>query len=263
MLTLISPVAPGLRSRVAALLLGAALAGSAYAQPAAVLDKGNFIIYQNDKPMGAETFVYALTHDSLTVQSRGYLVIPSDRGEVRYEKGVDMILDRYDYGLRSYQSNYEYGGHKIVRGISVSDTALTLFRELDERGEGNGITRPPGRFYVIDARVFTLMDLICRSLRDKQFVTRPITLLILADPDTVVAATATDDGPETMRWGAKAVVARKLVIEHAGLKFHTWVSPQGQMLRLTEPESGLRVEREAPAVKPRAKTPPPTPKPGG
>jgi hypothetical protein len=254
----------GLAALGAALLLGAALvpAQPACAQPAALLDKGNFIIYQNDKAVGAETFMYAQTRDSLTVQSRGYLVATSDQGEVRFTKAMDMILDRFDYGLRSYLSRYEYGNHSIVRGITMGDTVVTLFRELDEHGEGNAVVRPPGRFYVIDPRVFTLMDLICRSLQDKQFSTRPLTLLVLADPDTFVSATAARTTSETIRWGARPVVVRKLVIEQAGLKFTAFVSSEGHMLRLIEPQSGLRVEREAPAVKPRKATPP-TPKPGG
>jgi hypothetical protein len=75
----------------------------------------------------------------------------------------------------------------------------------------------------------------------------------------VIEATATDLGSDTIRWGARPIQARKLEIGDEHMKFIAWAAPGGRMLRLAEPVSGLRVEREPAAVKSRA----PKPKPGG
>ena len=72
-------------------------------------------------------------------------------------------------------------------------------------------------------------------------------------------------GSETIRWGGRPVVARKVkLIADSQTTFTLWVGPQGQLLRLSEPLGGLRAERDPPPVKRRPPTPKPNePKPGG
>ena len=66
---------------------------------------------------------------------------------------------------------------------------------------------------------------------------------------------------ETIRWGAKPVVTKKLrLIADDQITFTLWIGPQGHLLRLSEPLGGLRADRDAPAIKRPA---PPKPKPGG
>jgi len=120
---------------------------------------------------------------------------------------------------------------------------------------------PPGRVFVVDPKVFICFDLICRSLHGKVFEHRPLTLFVLGARDSVVEATATDLGGETIRWGERPILARKMSIGDAQTTFVAWAAPRGNLLRLEETASGLRVERSPPAVKRPA--PKPKPKPGG
>ena len=96
------------------------------------------------------------------------------------------------------------------------------------------------------------------------FTTRPLNVLTFGQRDTVVEAQVTDLGTETIRWAARPVVARKLEFRQGPTLFQAWVDPRGRMLRLEHVPSGLRVDRDPPAVKKRASpTPAPAPKPGG
>jgi hypothetical protein len=114
----------------------------------------------------------------------------------------------------------------------------------------------------MDSGLYTLIDLVCLNQRGKTFTSRPISVLTLsaATGDTVIEATLTDLGNETIRWASRSVTARKLEIKDRGVAFVVWLNPSSKLLRLTHEESGLRVERDAPAVK---KRPAASPKPGG
>ena len=96
---------------------------------------------------------------------------------------------------------------------------------------------------------FVLFDVICRNLHEQSFEKRPVTVVVLGSRDTVLEATVTDLGADSIRWGARPVAARKLSISDRRTEFSVWVSPAGRMLRLTQPEAGLRVERDAPPVR--------------
>jgi hypothetical protein len=238
-------------------LLGLALlAPAATGAPGKEIDKGSFIVYSQGKVVGAESFSIVVRGDSLSVSSQAYQTFRTDQGEESIDKRMVLLADGSDYGLRMYQSNQKFRGRELVRAIVMGDTAFTLYREMDGAGEGDRRVLPPGRIFVLDSQLFSLFDLICLSLRERTFETWPISLVTLGERDSVLEATATHLGHETIRWSSKPVKARKLQISDGGTVFLVWADPAGRMLRLVHEPSELRVERDAQAVKPRR---PPTP----
>jgi hypothetical protein len=169
------------------------------------------------------------------------------------------MVSRTDYSLRDYSSTRSFLGTITKRGLALADTHYVAYREDAQGGVGESRVLPPGRLYVMDSQLVTLFDVICRSFHAKSFESRPLNLLALGPRDTLLEARAVVLPNETIRWGAKPVVARKLqIVADNQTTFTLWVGPQGQLLRLTEPLGGLRAERDPPDVKRR-----PTPKPGG
>jgi hypothetical protein len=243
---------------LAALTLALALAAPAAGAASAVADSGNFLVYQNDRPIGAESFSFEDHGDSLAIFAWVYRTGGTPDGQP-FEKNLMMVVNTIDYGLHAFQSTQKYGGRQLIRGILADDAGFSVFREIDDRGEGDRLERPPGRLYIIDSQLFTLFDVICRNLYLKTFDRWPLTLFVLGPRDTLLEGEATDLGTETIRWGARPVQARKLAISDRTTRFVAWVSPvNGHMLRLVQAENGLRVERQPPAVKRR----PPRPRPG-
>jgi hypothetical protein len=231
--------------------------GSEFSEPGSTeLDHGSFRIYQSDKFLGSEVFALVSNGDSLLVTSRCFQVLP---GGDTLRKSVAQVVGLLDYGLRSYRSQQQLGGHTVSRGLQLADTVFTSYRQVDERGEGDWLVLPPGRVFVMDPKVFICFDLMCRSLHGKVFDQRPLTLFVLGARDSMIEVKATDLGSEMIRWGSRPVQARKLTIADAHTTFIVWAAPRGHLLRLAESASGLRVEREPPALKPRA----PRRKPGG
>jgi len=220
------------------------------------LDRGSFRIYQSDKFLGTEVFALASSGDSLLVTSRSFQLLP---GADTLRKDVAQVVGLNDFGLRSYLSKQQYGGHTLTRGLELGDTAITSYRQDELGGASDSFVLPPGRVFIMDPKAFICFDLICRSLHGKVFDRRPLTLFVLGPRDSMIEVTATDLGPETIRWGSRPVQARKLSIGDAHTTFIAWAAPRGHLLRLAETTTGLRVEREPPALKPRA----PKPKPGG
>lgn len=251
-----------LATLVAAAALVAALPAGARGD---VVDKGSFKISRNDRPLGAETFEIVEAQDSLVVRARQFLALPTSRGDEPFEKGADILLGRSDFALRQYQSNRTYRGATTVRALMVGDTHYVAYREGDGRGEGESRVLPPGRLFVMDSQLVTVFDLLCRSLHATSFTSRPVNLLALGPRDTMLDARVVVLGSETIRWGSRPVVARKLqLVADSQTTFTLWVGSQGQLLRLNEPVGGLRAERDPPAVKRRPPPPKPTePKPGG
>lgn len=251
-------------------LLPAALALCALALPAASraqvpessddatveIDHGSFLIYQSGRLLGTEVFSLVSSGDSLIVTSRSFQVV--DQADT-LRKEVAQVVGLLDFGLRNYMSKQMFGPHTITRGLVLSETEFTSYRQLDMQGEGDRLELPPGRVFVVDPKVFICFDLICRSLQGKILEHRPLTLFVLGPRDSMVEATATDLGSETIRWGARAIQARKMSIGDSQTTFVAWAAPRGNLLRLEESASGLRVERSPPPVKRHA----PTPKPGG
>jgi hypothetical protein len=175
------------------------------------------------------------------------------------------LIGRTDYSVRQYQSTRVFRGRTTVRAVVIADTHYVAYREADGSGEGDSRVLPPGRLFVMDSQIVALFDLLCRSLHDASFDSRPVNLLALGPRDTMLDARAVSLGSETIRWGKRAVVARKLqLVADDQTTFTFWVGSQGQLLRVIEPVGGLRAERDPPAVKRRTQSQaPPPPKPGG
>lgn len=238
-------------------MLTAPAAGAA----SAVADSGSFLVYQNDRPVGAESFSFEDHGDSLAIFAWVYQTGSTPDGQP-LEKDLMMVVNTLDYGLHAFQSTQKYGGSQLVRGILADDTGFSVYREIGDQGEGTRLERPPGRLYIIDSQLFTLFDIICRNLYSKTFDTWPLTMYVLGPRDTLLDGTATNLGTETIRWGARAVQARKLAIADQSTRFVVWASPvNGHMLRLVQAENRLRVERQPPPLRPRAARR--RPKPGG
>jgi len=226
------------------------------------IDRGNFILHLGDRAIGAETFGVESHSDSLICHSRSYLT--QGAGAETIEKGMVWTASRGDWALRYFQSEETRAGETVVRGVLMSpgDTAFTVYFESKPAGGGTAkrLVAPPGRTFVLDSGLYSLFNLICLQLHGKTFSSRPINLLAVGPPDSLLEAQVTDLGSETIRWGARPVQARKLQLSDGATTFLVWASPtNGRMLRLTHEASGLRVEREAPPVRKRS-TPP---KPGG
>ena len=252
-------ILPALMS--ASALIAAPLAGMG----AEVIDKGSFKIYRHGRAMGAETFEISEGQDSVVVRGRQFLTIPTSKGDEPLEKGVDILVSRQDYAFRVYQSTRNFQGTTMTRALVMADTHYVAYRESGGVGDGESRVLPPGHLFVMDGQVVTLFDLLCRSLHQASFTSRSLNLLALGPRDTMLDARAVMLGTETIRWGNKPVVARKLqLVADSQTTFTLWMGSQGQLLRLNEPKGGLRVDRDAPDVKRRPPPPKPNePKPGG
>jgi hypothetical protein len=246
-----------LAASIAAPALVAALAAGAHCD---VVDKGSFKLFLKDRALGAETFEIVDAQDSMIVRSRQFLTVPTADGDLPLEKGADILVSREDFSLRQYQSTLKFRGATITRALVIADTHYVAYREGAGLGDAESRVLPPGRLFVMDSQLITLLDLLCRSLHGSSWETRPIHLLALGPRDTLLDARAFSLGTETIRWGSKPVVAHKLqLVADSHTTFTLWTSPLGQLLRLGEPVTGLRVERDPPEVKRR----PPPPKTGG
>jgi len=241
------------------LAIAGPLAPGAPAEPIRILDNSSYRVYQGDRALGTEIFSFETQGDSLRIFTHVVQSLPGPNGDISIDKQIAMVVGAFDYDLRFYQSTLKVGGRDLTRGLWMNDTAFTSYRESLERGVGDRLRRPPGRLFVIDSQVFVLFDIICRNLHGKTFDRRSLPVFVLGDRDSLMEITASDLGNETIRWGSKPVVARKLRLADSRTEFLVWVGAQGYMLRLEQPAIGLRVERDAPAVKRR----PPPPKPGG
>jgi hypothetical protein len=239
--------------------------GSALLSPAAAskfLDRGSFRIIDHDKPRGIETFTYETSGDSMLVYAQVFETIPNvESGPDTLEKEMQLMVTTADYDLRSYQSTQRYKGQLLRRGLVFDDTLFTSYTQVGQQGAGNRLVRPPGRMFIQDPQLFTLYDVICRNLYDKTFDKRPLWMFTLGASDSMMGATATHLGSETLKWGTRSVTTRKLSINDGEAEFFVWISNQGQMLRLSQPEYGLRVERTPPETKsPSSSKPKPKPK---
>lgn len=238
-----------------ALVALSAAAAPVHPEPVNV-DAGHFNVFLDNRPIGTEQFSLDLTGDSLVVQANSFHVLPrreANGQEVTLQKQMGIVTGSEDFELRNYISREVFRGDTITRGIipEMGDTLYTLYREKNGAGEGDRRVLPPGRIFVIDAPpMFTTFNLICRTLHGRTFDRRPMSLLMLGARDTVMESIVADLGTETIRWGSKPVQARKLDFSNAQMHFIAWVSPAGLMLRLEEPQIGLRAERDPPPIKP-------------
>jgi hypothetical protein len=238
-----------------ALVLLALTAGRA-AGEITTLDQGKLIVSQQGKPVRVEEFSMDRDGDTLVVRAGSYLSADVQAGRPP-DKKMALLVGALDYALVRYASDHIMGPDTLKRGVETTpgDTLFTLWRELNDHGVGDRVVLPPGRLFILDPPLFTTFSFIARTLHGKTFDQRPINVLVLGAPDTLVEATVTNLGTETIRWGARAVVARKLLIADQRTRFTAWISPDGRMLRLQQPEAGILVERQAPPLKRRAPRP--------
>jgi hypothetical protein len=220
------------------------------------LDEGKFIVSLNGKPARVEEFYMDRSGDTLVVRAGSYLSADVQAGR-RPDKTMELQLGALDYAFVRYHSQHIMGPDTLRRGVETTpgDTLFTLWRELNDHGVGDRLALPPGRVFILDPPLFTTFNLIARTLHGKTFDQRPIIVLVLGTPDTLVETTVTDLGTETIRWGARAIGARKLLLADQQTRFTAWIAPDGRMLRLEQPEAGILVERQAPPLKRQA--PPP------
>jgi hypothetical protein len=254
------------KSRIATLSLLLALAAPAIAAnykftipndpkaPPKALDEGDFNILVNGRAIAREHFAWAYHRDSLLVESEFVQQLgPTDT----LLKHVNLVVRAFDYDIQAYQSVlYRGGAQQVVRGVTRGDTVVTAFREGNLGGEGMTYTHPGGRLFVLEPMSFTLLDVIARHYGGRDFTTWPVNLFTLAGRDSILQGEVRFLGTETLKWGARPVVARKLALSDGKTTFHLYVAPQGWLLRAEGVGTGLVVERAAKPVK-RAASPPP------
>jgi hypothetical protein len=248
--------------RVRPTLLLAALALTALAAPQALradTEKGSYIVSIGGRTVGVEAYELVSSPDSVVVNSSSFQVLPHGDASDTLRKQMQIVVDALDFGLKDYKSVQKIGHDVVTRGLVINEEEFTSYRDDNGYGVGDRYELPPGRVFVLDRYLFSSFDLMCRSLHGRVFQKRPISLFVLGPKDTLIEATATDMGRDTIRWAAKPVVARKLTIGDAHTTFTAWAAPEGKLLRLEEPSTALRVERAAPPAatpKKRPKTPP-------
>ncbi len=213
------------------------------------LDKGRFLVFQGEQAVAVERFEYVRSGDSLVVTAVVERKMRDASGaNIRFDKTSQTVLTEVDFGLRSYLSNQTYDSHSTLKTVTAGDTTLTVSSEIDGAGGLDRIVRPPGRLYVMDPLVFSLFDVICRSLSPQSFTQRPIQLITLGATSTTTEATVSTAGADTVSWGGKRVITRRFVMTDPGSRFTVWMDPKGRMLRLEHDGSGLSVVREEPAA---------------
>lgn len=223
-----------------------------------VIDDGAFVISQKRRPVRVEEFAFQRLSDTLLVKAASMVSLPGQ--PVRpVDKSMILIVGRFDFAMGSYWSQQTDGRDTLRRGVEVTrgDTLFTVWREFNQAGTGNVMRMPPGRLYILDPPLFTSFDFLGRALRGKVCDRRPIQVFVLSARDSLADCTVTDAGTETIRWGGRPVLTRKLVIADERTAFTGWYSPDdGRMFRLEQAQDSIRVERKAPPLKrqpPRAK----------
>lgn len=235
--------------------LAAPLARTATAAPR-VTDKGTLKTFVGDRAVGVEAFQYQAEADTIVVTSELYQSRTSSSGPDTLRKSMTLVLGAFDLQMRFYDSVQRYAGHTLRRSVVPRESTFTAFFDLDNGGEGRAYTLPAGHFYVLDSGLFSLFDVMGRMLHGRPFQKRSIMLFTLGQVDSLIEASVSDLGTETVRWGAKPVQARKLEFSDGGTRFLVWTGPDGRMLRLEQPESRMRVERDPPPVRPRKRSAP-------
>ncbi len=224
---------------------------------AAAAEKVTFRVSFKGHTLGTETMRVETIGDSLRVTSHTVQVMGASHPD-SLVKNMVLVVDAYDLNLRSYSSVQRFAGHEVSRGLTLEQDQYTSYRETDGRGAGDTFERPPGRLFVLDPGLFSSFDLICRMLRGRPFEKRPLNCIVLGARDTVMAQPLVDGGPDTLRLGARRVIARRFTLGSGDALYQIWMDPLGHMLRFENSPTGLRVERVAPPVRRRAGSRPPS-----
>ena len=216
-----------------------------------ILDTGTFIISQRGKPVRAEEFAFERMGDTLLVRAASMVSLPGQDAQP-VDKSMILMVGPLDFAMVDYWSQQSAGPDTLRRGVEVApgDTVMTVWREFNQSGVGEVKAQPPGRMYIVDPPLFTTFNFIGLTLHGKACDRRPIQVFVLGTRDSMVEGTVTDVGTETIRWGGRPVLTRKLVIADEAISFMGWYSPDdGRMLRLEQARDSIRVDRKAPPLK--------------
>jgi hypothetical protein len=236
------------RLRPLAVLLPLVLALAARPASAEALDEASFRLYLNGHALGTEHYLLDAGADTLTVYAQALLVLPGPVSGDTLIKSMRMVAGAFDMDLRRYESWQTFRGQHLNRAVVPHDTAFVVYREVDGRGGSDTYARPPGRLFVLDGQLFSSFEVMCRTLHGHPFSERTMHTMILSAHDTLTDVTAEDRGLDTLRYGNRPVRARKLSIGDSSTRYLVWMGPDGHMLKLEQPESGLRLEREPPVA---------------
>jgi len=241
---------------VLALSLLAVVPRPAHAQAPARADSGRFIVFSGDTPVAREHYVIQWMGDSLVFSAVSERQFQDEQGRrLPYQKALGLVADARDLGLQRYVSNEDFGGSRLVRGLVPGDTSITYYQEHDGAGEAFRLVQPPGRLYVMESPLFSLFEVICRSLSEKTFTTRRVQLLALSDSMSTPVATITRLAADTLGLGGHRVVTRHYRFEDPSATFDLWADADGRLIRLVHEPSGLHVEREPDAAPPPGRPP--------
>src|SRR5436190_15551907 len=178
-------------------------ARDARAQVPAGVDSAQLVVFEHDVPVASERNVFQNMGDSLVVMATLKRDFVDEHGAHHpLRKSMMLVVDVHDLGLIRYLSTQEFNEHEIVRGLIPGDTSMTYYIEMDGAGNADLVVQPPGRLFVMDSQLFSLFDVLLRSLANKTFTTRHVQLLAL-QPDSLAAplATVTALGADTLEVG--------------------------------------------------------------
>ena len=233
-------------------------------------DYAQYLVYAGTRLLGTEKFSFQPASDSVAVFANVDETIPTPSGDQKLVKKIQLMMKAIDYEVIGYGAEQHLFGQTLLRGVVVSDTLFTSYREANGRGIGDRYVRPPGRMFIIDSQTFVLFDVLLRSLHGKPATERTLPVFVLGDPrDTILQVSLRPEpSDEKLAWGKDTLNTRRYTISDGSSEFVAWIGPDGKMLRLEQPASGLRVIRDpkplpdpnAPpsAKKPAAKKPAPT-----
>ena len=220
----------------------------ALAGPARADERTTFKIRVHGHPVGTEIVLAEDLGDSLRVSAHTLQMIGHFAADSLVKNMVTGV-DSWDLNIRDYRSFQRFHGHNATRRLSLLDTTIVSYSEVDGRGVGDTFIRPPGRIFVIDPGLFSSFDLICRMLRGRAFEPRPVNLMLLGNPDTSRDQRLVVLGNEVIPDGGRPVTARKFTLGEGSAQYTIWMGPSGRMLRFENEMSGVRVDRQAPAVR--------------
>jgi hypothetical protein len=220
-------------------------ASPAAAQARVSVDSTQFAVFEREVPVATERCVFNSMGDSLVVVATTQRTFQDEQGGRHpLRKSMMLVVDAHDLGLIRYLSTQNFDDHEIVRGLIPGDTSMTYFIEADGGGNADRVVQPPGRLFVMDSQMFSLFDVLSRSLANKTFTTRRVQLLAL-QPDSLAAplATVTALGADTLLIGRSKQVVKHYAFEDESARFELWSDREGRLVRLIHADSELRVER--------------------
>jgi hypothetical protein len=220
-------------------------AHAARAQAPAGADSSQLVVFEHGTPVAHERSTFRNMGDSLVVVATLQRDFADERGGHHpLRKSMMLVVDARDLGLIRYLSTQDFNDHQIVRGLIPGDTSMTYYIEMDGAGDADRVVQPPGRLFVMDSQLFTLFDVLTRSLANKTFTTRRVQLLAL-QPDSLAAplATVTALGADTLTIGSAKQVVKHYTLEDPSARFELWADRSGRLVRLIHADSDLRVER--------------------